>query len=307
MIGDQKLFVGGIERSGTTLLGASLARFVAGLVIPEANFKAALISSDGSQHDKLLQIKKNFRYRIWDLDNTAVADAVVQGLPIYDAIVYAAKASFPSLPNSKLIIDHTPDNLAKASIIDEGYHPLAFLYVIRDPRATVLSIMRTDWGLPSVRSAVEFWCRRYEEDLRGLEHLQAKSADRLHIVRYEDLCMDAEATVNSAIKDLRLPINNGGQSGLLVPRYTASQHTRLFQPAVDLRSWKHALTASEVAYIVDATSNAWFASRYNFENETKATTPVLPFSDRLRELRKPLHRASAHLRRRRRGLEALVI
>jgi len=307
MIGDGKLFIGGIERSGTTLLGASLARFVAGLVVPEANFKAALISSDGSQHDKLLRLQTNFRYRIWNLDSTGVADSVTRGMSIYDAIVHEAKTTFPSLPNSRLIIDHTPDNLAKASVIDEGYHPLAFFYVIRDPRATVLSIMRTDWGLPSIRSAIEFWCRRYEEDLRGLEHLQAKSTDRLRVVRYEDLCMDAETTVNSAIEGMRLPINNGGQSGLLVPRYTASQHNRLFRPVVDLQSWKHALTASELAYIVEATRHAWFARKYFFEDETKATNPALPFSDRMREFRKPIHRASAHLRRRRRGLEAIII
>lgn len=303
----QKIFIGGIERSGTTLLGASLARFVASLVVPEANFKAALISSDGNEQDKLFQIQRNFRYRIWDLDDAAMADLVSEGAPIYDAMVSGVKARFPSLPNSKLVIDHTPDNVSKAPILDEGYLPLAFLYVIRDPRATVLSIMRTDWGLPSVRSAVGFWHRRCEEDLHGLEHLQAKSPDRLRIIRYEDLCIDASATVSAAIEGLGLPTNAGGQSGVLVPSYTTLQHHRLFRPAVDLQSWKHALTPAEVAYIMDATRQAEFARSYYAETASAAAAPVLPFSDCLRELRKPLHRVSARLRRRRRGLEALVI
>lgn len=163
----------------------------------------------------------------------------------------------------------------------------------------------TLWGLPSIRSAVEFWLRRYEEDLQGLEYLQAKSPDRLRLVRYEDLCIDARATVSAAIEDLGPPAN---ASGVLVPGYTNSRHHRLFKPAVDLQSWKHALTQAEAAYVIVATCHVEFARSYYAETATAAAAPVLPFSDYFRELRKPLHRISAHCRRRRRrGLEALVI
>lgn len=300
-----KIFVGGIERSGTTLLGTSIARKITATVVPEANFKLMMVDGGADLSLSLDRLEKNFRFRLWEQDRTTIEAFAKQGASPYEALVASLEAQLCGCPRHHAIVDHTPDNISNAARLEAAYSPALYLYIFRDPRATILSIMRTDWGYPSVQSATAFWQRRYEEDLAGIEFLQSNVPARFRTVAYEELCHRPDHVIAKAIESKDFEPNGGGRSLVIVPRYTSMQHSRVLGKATNIEGWREALSSTQIRYIERETQHAFFANDY-FEMSSKYDEPVL-LPDFLIGLRKIQHRIRAHVRRGRLGLSVAEV
>lgn len=301
----KKIFIGGIERSGTTFLGVAFARSVSATVIPEINFKHEVSQNVDGLPRVFDNLKNNFRFQLWERSESSIAAFAPMCSSIYEAMIASIEDALCGRSHQHAIIDHTPENFKNASFLDAAYSPELYVYLVRDPRSVIYSIMRTDWGYPSVGSAVAFWQRRYEEDLEGFAYLSKHAPERLAIVRYEELCADPERVVADVVRQRSFAANAQGQSVMIIPKYTTGQHGRVMAKARNIVSWKSALNSREVRYIEDATKHAFFSG--NYFPDVQARDADLGLSDRIRMIAKPLHRVRAHLRRRKTGLIAEAI
>jgi hypothetical protein len=104
----KKIFIGGCDRSGTTLLASMLGSVDGAIVTPESNFKIELLEKKNN-----LFISKNFwRLKIWGFNNNMISKILSysnDGVEVMERLVtdYALRQGV--LP--KLWIDHTPHNL----------------------------------------------------------------------------------------------------------------------------------------------------------------------------------------------------
>jgi len=83
------IFIGGCERSGTTLLGAMLGGHADLLCVPEMQFKFDILRFSGNETqgavqkaDILRRLVKRSSFRIWELDIDAVSIPGEENLPI---------------------------------------------------------------------------------------------------------------------------------------------------------------------------------------------------------------------------------
>ena len=183
----------------------------------------------------------------------------------------------------------------------------AYVYVYRDPRATIFSIMRRDWGFPNLRAAVNFWKRRYEEDVAGLAFLEKHCPEKLFFVKYEELCESPNKALNTIKEKLNFSYNNGGQSFVFVPNYTESQHKRLLSSPKEDESWREYFSQNEIEYIKGYTQHSFFASYYFASQVGGCGALRLGAKDRVRALRKPFDRIRGLRRRLRRGFQVRTV
>jgi hypothetical protein len=67
-----------------------------------------------------------------------------------------------------------------------------YLAIVRDGRDVALSIVKTRWGLSSCYTAAKAW----RQALADLRHMQGQlGADRLHVIKYEDLLRQPRETL----------------------------------------------------------------------------------------------------------------
>src|SRR3990172_2016898 len=115
------IFIGGCERSWTTLLGAMLGAHPHSLCTPEMQFKFAILrraNKDTGQLDKAEMVKRlagRFRFRIWDLelDETTISQESVSSREMIEWLVqlYGKKVD---KPRPTVWLDHTPNNIRYA-------------------------------------------------------------------------------------------------------------------------------------------------------------------------------------------------
>lgn len=254
------IFIGGCDRSGTTLLGALLGRAQGCTVTPESQFKAYLLwgQEDWGERPKLQDIADitrhlaaDFRYRLWDLPPDRVeqlehgsASEFLLGLVSLHHQIHGDGTPL------RYWIDHTPDNLQWALRLTDAFPDARFIHLLRDPRAVIASLLRTDWGVVTPARAVDFWWRRMAAGYLVAPNLPA---GRLHTIRYESLLEMPGRTLAEAraFCGIAAPGEGEATAEVRLPAYTRSQHALVGRtPDVNrARSWRNELSEREIAYI----------------------------------------------------------
>ncbi len=158
------IFVGGCERSGTTLLGAMLGAHPACLCIPEMPFKLNILRQwdwDGDRPEARLVsrwLSRNWRFRIWGLDlGQEQWPADRPGYRQTVEFLVAAYGRRVGKPGPQVWVDHTPANVRAACTLFQHFPDARMVHIVRDGRAVANSIMRLEWGPNEVESAAHFW------------------------------------------------------------------------------------------------------------------------------------------------------
>jgi len=295
----KQIYIGGIERSGTTFLAITLARYIEGIVIPEAPFKQDIV------YKPIKQLSKDsvFRLNLWGLPSQVMEIREKAGNSLF---IHCVEALCNDIVNTqgKTIIDHTPSNIYHAEQLLEHYNPSLFIYIQRDPAHVVQSLMRTDWGLPSAHLAYNFWRKRAKQDSKGLEYLNHHCPHKLVMVNYENLCANPsiiESLIPQEIaKEFKPNLNKNSLA--FIPKYTTSQHIEIFRKAtvqrrpLDLWTKKDQVFFQSLSQVYKDTTNlhlTLLASR-----EKKRT-----LEDVLRTFRLPYDRLHLIRRRNLRGMK----
>lgn len=247
------VFIGGVERSGTTLLGSLLGTQKGCVTTPESQFKTNLLFTEDFDKTVVIKsIKKDFRFKIWDihLDNI---DHIIQKNAeslMNDLIMKYNKRNL-NKEDPSIWVDHTPNNFKYAKELLKVYPNAKFVQIIRDPRATISSILKTDWGIVDVLAGINFWKYRMLDIILIKEHLINKNA--YYEIKYEDLILNPKIELKNICSFLNIEFNPTlvHNRGFILPAYTKKQHSNVNKKLVknNINKWKNRLTKKEIKYI----------------------------------------------------------
>ncbi len=169
------IFVGGCPRSGTTLTGQLVGQALGGQVVPESQFKKALLRQQVWPRADVAHLLGNSTpFLLWDIgfeffrelpDNLDVA-ALMDTVALLKAPMRT--------PSPKFIVDHTPSNMQLAGMLRSAFSGrCAFIHVVRNPMGVVNSVVRSDWGPSGYLSGARWWadhlnaCLASEREIDG--------------------------------------------------------------------------------------------------------------------------------------------
>jgi hypothetical protein len=189
------IFVVGTGRSGTSLLRCMLSAHPRIYVSHEASFYAwmMLYQRRGTGTEFLDYFFKTASFRWLRVDPARVLAGLPtplprERLPEAFAAVMREKAAQYGRPRYG---DKTPSHSRFIGRILEDFPGARIVYIVRDPRATVLSMSQMPWAAASFYANAVF-C---ELDWRHAK----KYLDRMHLVRLEDLLADPEKQMRAIL------------------------------------------------------------------------------------------------------------
>ena len=249
------IFIGGCDRSGTTLLGSMLGGAKNCIATPESQFKTAILpycrKKDGTVDVRLAsrRIVKHWRFKLWGLRESDY-DWVLQISSSYSELIgNLVKAYAIKIGKTDAIvwIDHTPNNLQYAETLLNFFPEAKFVHIVRDGRAGAASVIPLDWGPNTIIHAAHWWVERIAFGLAAESFL---GPQRIIRVKYEDLLRKPEIILHQLCNffDIKFNPEMLEGKGFIPPQYTRSQH-RLIGRKPDLtrlEAWRTKLSSREI-------------------------------------------------------------
>ncbi len=292
-----KLFIGGIERSGTTVLASALARYLNGVAIPEAQFKKFLLASEAGP-EVMRDVRQSMRFRLWDLPHQEYQAA--SGAETFDCIVNHMLAKH-GIATPALTIDHTPENCGCGAELLAAFPAACLIHITRDPRAVISSLMRTDWGVPTLGDALSYWRKRNALAERAFALAEGSFGARVATLSYEELCDAPDETLARLCGALGVtPSASQSVGATLVPRYTQTQHQRVADLPRNDFQWRTLLSASDIERIEAELAETQIGRLYGFQSG-----PIEGSLPRASAPKRAKQWIRARLRRRRKGVDRI--
>lgn len=251
------LFIGGCERSGTTMLGAMIGGHSLCVCVPETQFIEHLFQR-GDFDEKavdpqaaLASIVSHERYRLlWNLpfDPQTVGPGEL-GSTYAEVLSWLVGAYSRHLgkPSATLWVDHTPCNFKRGLTLRRMFPEARFIHVVRDGRGVAASVLPLDWGPNDMVRAADFWMARCAVGLAAELEL---GPDRVLRVRYEDLLTSPDTTLNriASFAGLDYEAAMAQGTGHWPSRYNQRQHRLVGQPPDQSRAenWRRTLSQRQI-------------------------------------------------------------
>lgn len=276
------VFIGGCDRSGTTMLGAMIGAHPDCITTPESQFKISAfqnINQNGNQLQQYLRnILNNWRYRLWAVDKSLGEIDVEKLGQNYGEILQWCVQQYAIKNNKKdfkFWIDHTPSNLKYALKLLQLFPGAKFIHIVRDGRAVAASLLNLDWGPNSIIHAAKFWLENVSFGLALETHL---TSDQIRRVQYKDILLEPERNMREICDFLSLNYNSKilRPSGLNLYQYTAEQH-KLVGKELDkerIYSWKNKLSEREIEIFESITGDLLTMFGYEMTYGVYAKSPT---------------------------------
>jgi hypothetical protein len=249
----EKIFIVGCDRSGTTMLASMIGSYENTSVLPEAQFMAEFLKlKDLKNNENIGSAFKKYvinhkRYRIWEkkLDEFSW-DCVTKGED-FNTVYEIFVREYDKENTIKRVVDHTPCNINSVNIINNKLKNCKFIFLYRDPRAVVSSLLRTDWGPNDIIGCTNKWLSTMA---KGLCYEQISDNIKFITIKYEKLvnkdnCELKKVAEHLEEKDLSLLLNTNGFN---LPKYNYKTHNILGNGLTSdrINSWKVSLSNREI-------------------------------------------------------------
>lgn len=274
------VFIGGCDRSGTTMLGAMLGMHTECLTVPESQFKIDVLRNVNLNEDKanllsvLNMIKKHPRFRLWslDIDSTPISeDTSCSQLIEWIVKKYGEKVGKETC---RVWVDHTPANIRYGTTLLNLFPEAKMVHIVRDGRAVASSIMRLDWGPNTIIEAARWWVEKVGYGLAA----ESSWGSQIIRLKYEDLVSEPEHTLKTLCAFLNIDYQASmvAGHGFKVPAYTAKQHVLVGKkPDVKrVNAWKEELTPRQVEIFESLTGDFLSYLGYDLKYGVKARKPT---------------------------------
>ena len=298
------IFIGGCERSGTTLLGAMLGAHPELITTPESQFLDLAFTTEASPRDTLERFDEDWRFKLWGLDPRA-RSSMPKDHPTLIRKLVAEYGKQRSAPPDARWVDHTPNNFQRAHNLLGLFPQAKFVHLVRDGRAVAASVMPLDWGPNTIIRAARWWV---ESTAHGLAAENEWGRGVVLRVRYEDLVTDPQAALLRLCEFLGIEFHPQmlSASGFQPPEYTRKQHAFVGRPPDPsrLRAWRRELSSREVEIFEAITGSFLVQLGYSldFKDVPAPYTLGENIHQSLEELRRALFNRRRFNRRRRAAL-----
>lgn len=244
-------FVVGCGRSGTTLLRTMLDHHPMLAIPVESLFIIDYLRS--AERVPLATVRglilREFELKEWGipLDGALIADC--DSVP---AIITRLHERYVEQHKARYWGQKTPRFVRYGDLLKRAYPTAKFINVLRDPRAVVNSLVRSNVH----SSNVYYGAKRWLNDVNAGRQLKAAYPDDVLDVRYEDLVADTETVLRNICDFLGLPFDAAmldyHRTGTAdYGGYHEQIHARLNAPPSQdrIEAWRDKLTADEIALI----------------------------------------------------------
>jgi len=248
------VFIGGCERSGTTMLSAMLAGHPEVLAVPESHFKFDAFQQvrdwDKQRVDApamIQSISEHWRSKYW---RPLPTPSSVEDLTSYRDVIFAlvkryAEARGHEVPSTW--VDHTAANLMYLPSLVRLFPQARFIHLVRDGRAYAASLMRCDWGPVTALHAAKRWKMHLSY---GLAAERGLHAERVMRIRYENLVAKPSALLAKICDHLGINFRSRMEHGGQMDRATYNEQIHaLVGDAPDpdrATAWREELDARDI-------------------------------------------------------------
>ena len=194
---DRPIFVVGHPRSGTTLLASMLGRHPEVASTPETlymllgRFQVAPAIAAGPEAVADRIHRTPLRRLAQDRD--ALAAALRAAAPLTEAHVFAVLlASFAKANGARRVAEKTPLHIRHIDEIRAWYPDAKIVWIIRDGRACIASLLKLPWGAGTPRVMAAEWVR----NMAFAQASEARAGPALLRVHFEALTADPVAEMN---------------------------------------------------------------------------------------------------------------
>ena len=279
-----RIFIGGSERSGTTLMASLLADATGLLYLPESSFFIrALSDHDHGAHGRSSMLH-DWRVKMWGTDFAEGVGTLDERLPpaqLFDDMVRLYAETRGELDKyERGWMEHTPATIKAVSLIQRQIPVAKHIHVVRDPRAVTASLLAVDFGSATSTTAAEQWkCSVLDGVLAEMNF-----PDQVVRVHYEDLVADPRAVTEKAAAELSLPIEGIWQpAGREVDPFFQRHEALIGQAPTEDRvaAWRSELSKRQVAAVEAVAENALQILGYKLVGAQNAYPRWGPYVDRL--------------------------
>lgn len=272
------IFIGGCDRSGTTMLGDLLASTESEsvIVVPESHFIHEMIIYESLVGYRSLEeikkyLEKSFRFSTWDMtpDDLKKDCYECNGLTgvISEIIkVYAEHKLGKALVGPVTVVDHTPDNMKNSFILDQFFEESRYIHIVRDGRAVFSSVKKLPWGPNVAMLGAKYWRERVFEGLT-CESMMGARATRVY---YEDLLSDAEGELRRLCDFSGIAYSENMIMGgsLKLPGFTRKQHEKIGREidSSNAERWRSILNEREIRHFSCYAQADWLLYSLGYES-----------------------------------------
>ncbi|MEL7131355.1 MAG: sulfotransferase [Pseudomonadota bacterium] len=188
---DRPIFVVGHPRSGTTLLASMLGRHPDIVSTPESlylnivRFQVAPVLSRGPE--AVLKVIENSPMRFLVLDRDILLTALNALDTLSEATVFQTVLEcFRAADGKPRLLEKTPWHLRGMDDLFEWFPDARILWIMRDGRACVASLIKVPWATSDPIVLARQWVRNISIG----KMLRDERPDQVYMVRYEELIGD---------------------------------------------------------------------------------------------------------------------
>lgn len=251
MPAQQLLFVLGRERSGTTLLSNLLNNHSNIFIPPESPFISFLATKYAKKENisatKFVEdLYQEPYFRLWNIDKThllaQLQKAENANFTNFCKLVLQAK----NKKSSFYLGDKNPSHSLFANKLHCIFPEAKFIWIIRDYRAQVNSMLKVNFEQKNVNSLSIRW-KKYNQEIFKL---YKKNPESIFLVRYEDLVQSPTKSLKEICGFLEVEFSknlsiNRNQGEQFIPEHHKSLTKKINTSSV--ASWKKELRASQIA------------------------------------------------------------
>ncbi|MBK8497576.1 MAG: sulfotransferase [Flavobacteriales bacterium] len=270
------VFLLSMPRSGSTLLRLHLDRFPGAISVPETHFfvfqqQYARYDPARDEHRKLIATRWSNLHTIqkFPIDRDAlrqrIIDHATRWQDVFTFTLEAYRAAMKPGITDPLWIEKSPPHIFFQPAIRSMFPQARFVYLVRDPRSVIGSLKSMPWSTSNVFALSRSWNKALA---------LSRDAGHHHLVRYEDLVSDPEATFNTLASSFGIEADYAALERLddRVEKGNWNSANALKPISADMmEKWKQQLSAqdSDLAIIQHVCAEGMHRMGYAFEPEKK--------------------------------------
>jgi len=277
------LFIGGCDRSGTTMLGSMLGAGNKIIVTPESQFVWNAIGNislkpEISTAEIFDEISRNWRFKVWATDISGINVSNIEVEKKYSYCIEEIIKCYSrnhGVDEPEIWIDHAPDNIGHIGFLTELLDDAKFVHIIRDGRGVASSFKNLNWGPNSIVDSAIWWRSKVA---LGLAASKMYPEDKVITVKYENILHNPKEELMKICDFSNIEFNEvmlkGGRFN--TPEYTKSQHDLVGKGVLSWKSesWRDVLTEREIEIFEYKTSELLSYLEYELLYGVKAKAPT---------------------------------
>jgi Sulfotransferase family len=296
---DRPVMIGGCPRSGTTLLRTMLhahpelaipreTRFVLESWGRRRKFGDLRHEANRRRLARWIFMRKMTDADRLGLDPETAVERLVAAPPTIGSLLAECFVMFAEKHGKRRWGDKRPMYASRIAPVIDLFPSAHFINVVRDPRACVASLRKLNWYDGSIVPSVELW----ERSLRAVDAMRGSLApDQLLDVRYEELVLDPEATLERVTALIGASADEEAMAQMLrfyEVKETRSQryHSNLERPldASRVSGWAESLSPEEIAFVEEETEP--LMERWGYERAAEGVAAPAELREALAAKRK---------------------